>query len=869
MSEIRSSCKIRFRTAFAVLVGCFLLLWGALGQLSAQDLRGKVYSLDDKGDTVPVYMAKLQWLHTAVGTYTNTKGSFRLPYAKTDTLIVSYSFYKPDTLIINKGEKQRDIFLNMSQPLREVVVKKKKQKYKRKGNPAVELIEKVIAHKNENRVESTDGYKSTVYKKMVITFGRFDINFQKNNFNRQLAFLEKYIDTVKADTVPVITLSLRESLSDYYFQKSPQKKVNYVTARRMQGVDEVMDDEGLGTNLEAMFTEVNIFDNDIELMLNRFVSPLSSAFATMYYHYFITDTLMVDSTSCIELSFAPVNSRTFGFTGRLYIVNDSSYALKKYRINVPVDINMNYVKQLIVEQDFIQIDSGLWAPNTSQTFAAFSIIKRKRKKQRHLYIRQNTMWYQYEIGATLPDSLSAVVGETESPDIWKYKSGRWKNMRPEPLTPQESVIDSLSTELRRLPFFRGLEKTAEIISTGYISTTKDRKQSCFDIGSIYNMISYNPTEGLRLRVGGMSTANLHNRFFLTGYIAFGCKDLRLKYNATAIFSFTPKKRHYNESPRHALYFSTGYDMEMVGQNYSYMDRDNILLSYSEDNSPALSAQYVRRHKVRYLHEWKNRFSVDTWLQMEDCEAAGAVAYWRINSDGTASPVKDYNNIEWGATVRWAPGELVYNKQSGKGDLLKLSQNAPVFSLTHTVGFLDSRIWYNRTDLSVEKRFWLSAFGHIDATAQAGIVWNTVPFPKLYVPQSNQSLFLTPNTFCLMKPMEFIMDKYVALYGTYHLKGWIFNRIPGWNRLHFREVVSFSGIYGGLSAKNLPSENTPGLYVLPDGCSPIGKVPYMEFTAGIENILQVLRIDYVRRISYAKGLTGWEKNGIRVSLNITF
>ena len=114
-----------------------------------------------------------------------------------------------------------------------------------------------------------------------------------------------------------------------------------------------------------------------------------------------------------------------------------------------------------------------------------------------------------------------------------------------------------------------------------------------------------------------------------------------------------------------------------------------------------------------------------------------------------------------------------------------------------------------------------------------------------------------------------MDKYVALYATYHLKGWIFNRIPLWNRLHFREVVSFSGIYGGLSAKNLPSEHTPGLYVLPDGCSPIGKVPYMEFTAGIENILQVLRIDYVRRISYAKGLKGWEKNGIRVSLNITF
>ena len=114
-----------------------------------------------------------------------------------------------------------------------------------------------------------------------------------------------------------------------------------------------------------------------------------------------------------------------------------------------------------------------------------------------------------------------------------------------------------------------------------------------------------------------------------------------------------------------------------------------------------------------------------------------------------------------------------------------------------------------------------------------------------------------------------MDRYVALYATYYLKGWIFNRIPGWNRLNFREVLSFSGIYGGLSSRNTPNENTPGLYMLPAGCSPIGKVPYMEFTAGIENILSFIRIDYVRRISYAKDLTGWGKNGIRISFRVSF
>lgn len=867
--------KIGFRdnrllTLLVGLVGWVLLQCALPASLSAQELRGRVYSVDNKGDTVPVYMARLQWMNTAVGNYSNARGNYKIPFAKTDTLLVSYSFYKPDTLIVKPGQKQLDIFLNMTQPLQEVVVsKKRKPKYVRKGNPAVILAENVIAHKNDNRIESVDAYKSKVYKKMVASFGRFEVDFQKNAFNRQFSFLKKYIDTVRTDTVPVLTLSLRESLTDHYYQKSPSKNINYVIARRLQGVDEVLDEEGLGTNLNAMFSEVNIFDNDIDLMLNKFVSPLSSTIGTLYYHFFITDTLLVDSFPCIELSFAPVNSRVFGFTGRLYVVNDSTYALKRYIINVPIDININYVRQLIVEQDFKRIDSiGLWVPNTSETFASFSIIKRKKSKKRLVYIRQSTLCYDYELNAAIPDSLSSLNGETESPDVWKYKSGRWSRMRPVPLTPQESIIDSLSKELRSLPAYKVLEKTAEIVGTGYISTTKNRKESLFDIGTIYDMVSYNPTEGLRLRVGGMTTAKLNNRLFLTGYVAFGCRDLRFKYNTTLIYSFVKKERHFNESPRNALYLSTSYDLETIGQEYSYLDRDNILMSFATD-SLASSSQYVRCHKLRYVHEWASRFSIDTWFQYESSEGAGTLNYWQINPDATVTRISDYQNMDLTLKFRWAPGERVYNNQSGKDNLLTLSKNAPVLQLKHTIGLFGGRVWYNRTEFSVEKRFWLSAFGHIDALVQAGIVWNAVPFPKLFVPQSNQSIFLTPNTFCLMKPMEFIMDRYVGLHVTYYLKGWIFNRIPLWNRLHLREVLSFNGVYGGLSAKNLPSETTPGLYLLPDGCSPMGRVPYMEFTAGIENILQVLRIDYVRRISYAKGLSGWAKNGIRVSLRISF
>ena len=173
---------------------CLLLQLLFFAQLSAQTLAGKVFTIDDKGDTVTVYLAQLQWLNTSVGTYTGNDGSYRLPFSNTDTLIVRYFFYDPDTVIINKKQRQRNFLISTSQPLQEVVIsKKKKPKYVRKGNPAVELVEKVIKNKNLYRIEAAEYYKAQCYKKMVMTFGRFDVDFQKNSIRQQFSFLEKYV----------------------------------------------------------------------------------------------------------------------------------------------------------------------------------------------------------------------------------------------------------------------------------------------------------------------------------------------------------------------------------------------------------------------------------------------------------------------------------------------------------------------------------------------------------------------------------------------------------------------------------------------------------------------------------------------------
>lgn len=166
-----------------------------------------------------------------------------------------------------------------------------------------------------------------------------------------------------------------------------------------------------------------------------------------------------------------------------------------------------------------------------------------------------------------------------------------------------------------------------------------------------------------------------------------------------------------------------------------------------------------------------------------------------------------------------------------------------------------------------KRFWFSAFGYTDVILKAGKVWNKVPFPLLIIPNANLSYTIQPESYSLMNAMEFMNDEYASWDVTYYLNGFLFNRVPLLKKLKWREVLSFRGLYGNLSDKNNPTVSND-LFRFPVTTSYMGDTPYMEVGIGVENILKVLRFDYVWRLTY-RNLPGIDKSGLRISLHMTF
>ena len=808
---------------------------------------------------------------STIGAMTDDNGTFTLQNNQGYTKLAAASLgYDTKFIDLKPGKKNDNLELLLKPTafeISEVVVKPKREKYTRKDNPAVELIKKVIAHKNDNRIEAKPEYQTEVYEKLSLSLDNFNPNLDKNKFLKKFKFIKNYLDTSEFNGKPILTVSVRENLSDFYYRKSPKAEKTIVRAKRMQGIDKTLDDGGgITSNLEEIFKSINIFDNNIPILLNRFVSPLSSTLATTYYHYYIMDTLDVGGDKCVDLAFVPANSESYGFTGRLYITLDGNYAVKKVLLNTPANINLNWVDKLRIDQEFKQMPDSTWVLDQENTFVNFYVVKGTQQ----LYAHQLRNYDNYNFNVQNADSVFGLLGALHVlPEATVQPDTFWIHNRPIPLKEKEDALKDLLGQLRKVPAFNAIIKTAEILITGYIPTANDKKVTKFDFGPMNTTFSANHLEGFRMRVGGMTTANLNPYWFASGYLAYGTNDRKIKYNLKLTHSFTKKEYHEGENPVNNLSFIQEYDVYTPGQDFLFTSKDNIFVAWKV-GEPVTKMQYIRKSVLQYEKEWLNGLTWKSWIMNQNNEAAGTLQYIKRDESGNLYHIKDFTTSEIGTQLRFAPGERAYNGRSGKESVFNLSKDAPVFKLSHQLGIkgvLGGDYNYNHTEISAEKRIWLSSFGHIDAQVKAGKVWDKVPFPLLILPNTNQSITIQPEAFHMMNALEFVTDQYVSFNATYYLKGWILNRIPGIKWLRLREVLSFNMIYGGLTDKNNPTL-TPGLFLLPDGTQPLGSTPYMECSVGLENIFKILRIDYYRRLTYLDH-PDIKKGGIRIALRFTF
>lgn len=810
------------------------------------------YVIDDvTGDSLG--FVTVQYKGQKLNTICDHRGYFSIPKHVGWKLTFSAVGYKTRTITVEKGTHRLLPSLKPdNKMLSEVTVKTKRSRYRRKNNPAVELMRKVIEHKKKTELSLRDHYQYTKYQKITLALNNITPDMITDPKFAKYPWLTEQVEKCELTGKLIMPLSVDETVTQKIYRRSPRDEKEIIRGQKSTGINDfIQTGDIVNVGTKDIFTDVNIYDDQVRILQHPFTSPIGKG-AISFYRYYIEDTLKIDRDSCIHLHFLPNNQQDFGFRGDLYILKDSSYQVKRCEIILPNQTDVNFVESLRMIQEFSPLPSGEWVLTEDDLVVELVMFEFAHKG---VAIRTTRLSdYSFD---PIPDKLfKGRAKTTKDPYAEMQDEAFWNEHRKVEMTKSEKSMGNFMDGVRGLGFFKYALFALKLVSENFIETSDSSK---VDIGPVTSMISTNFIDGLRLRVGAQTTGNLSRHLFLRGYFARGMKSHNNYYDSHVTWSFNRKKYLSEEFPRHQLSFSSSYDVCSPSDKFMEHDKDNMFTTLRWTTVDMM--MYYNRQRLFYEREelWglRSQISVST----ERNEAAANMPYF------------NFRTSELKAELEYSPNALYSNIKLRR---VKINREAPIFKLSHTFGlkgFLGGDYNYNYTEASIFKRIWLSSWGRIDFYTRAGLQWNQVPFILLCQPAANFSYISQKQSFNLINNLEFMNDRFWSVDMNWDMQGKIFNRIPLIRKAHLREYIGAKMLWGGLSDKNNPylPENAGNtrLMAFPENSRIMNpKIPYWEISLGVRGIFRFFQVEYVRRMNYNDG-PNVTKNSVRFGFTMMF
>ncbi|UKK51583.1 DUF5686 and carboxypeptidase regulatory-like domain-containing protein [Prevotella sp. E13-17] len=811
----------------------------------------------------PVSMASIIYRSNKVAVRADSLGCFSIERHHGWRLTVSAVGYNPK--VINIDSKTPATLIVRLKPnskvLEEVTVSsKKRSKYSRKNNPAVELMKKVIAARKKTDIKTHDYYQYNNYQKIMFGLNDLKLDTLESKLFQRHPWLLNQVEVSAYNNKLILPLSVDEKVTQEIYRRDPHTEKSIIKGETSTGVNDLFQTgDIINQVLTECFTDIDIYEDDIRLFQYPFTSPIGKD-AISFYRYYITDTTMVGTDRCIQLDFTPNNQQDFGFRGRLFVLDDSSYQVKRCELTIPKTSSVNWVENMQSIQEYTKQPNGDWVLTVDDMMVELYLSKLLSK----FIVVRTTRHSDYDF-TEVPRQLlrgkkkilKDAYAEMQDDDFWaKYRQVE--------LTKSESSMDSFVKNLQQLKGFKYAIFALRALVENFVDTGTKEHPSKVDIGPINTIVSQNFYDKWRLRASAQTTANLHPHLFLKGYYARGMESNQNYYDAQLTYTFNRPGYLPREFPRKALYVESMRDVMLASDKFIQTDKDNLFTSLKFAEMDKMFLYNRQQVGVDYEMEWGLKLFGN--VKTEKLQPIGNLSFTTLHDmDDPTQYYKQPKMTGLGrqslryteATVgfRLAPGETFINTKQHRWPL---SLDAPVFRLQHTMGFdgvLGGQYRYNFTEGEFYKRFWLPMnWGKFGVRTKFGAQWNQVPYPLLIMPVANLGYVLEDETFNLINNMEFLNDRYISVMADWDLNGKLFNRIPFLKRLKWREFISAKMLWGSLSDKNNPfleeNQSSDILMMFPDGSHVMDKSrPYWEVSVGIHNIFKLLHVEYIRRLSY--------------------
>ena len=281
---------VKFKTAGILFL---LILFGSdLVRAQTTIIRGVLTDSASK-ETLPY--ANVQIPGTTIGALADEDGRYSIKLEGNYTKIqFGYIGYNTAVRSITPGIDQIiNVKLSVNASMLTEVVVKGKARYRNRNNPAVELIQKVIDHKKENQMDANEYVQYEQYEKISLALSNLSDKFRERRVFKNYQFLFTEQDSGSIGGKNMLPAYLRERLSQIYFRKDPYKKKQRVLAdQRAEYDSRFIDNDGLSTYFNRLYEDINIYNNNISIVTNLFLSPIANN-APVFYKFFITDTVKI------------------------------------------------------------------------------------------------------------------------------------------------------------------------------------------------------------------------------------------------------------------------------------------------------------------------------------------------------------------------------------------------------------------------------------------------------------------------------------------------------------------------------------------------------------------------------------------------
>ncbi len=790
----------------------FILPMTTFAQLTK--IRGVVI---DNETEEPIPFANVFFKNTTIGVSAGFNGEFSFEVdTPKDTLAASSLGYNISYLRIKKGS-----FQNVEFRLDPSKISLQEVEIFAESDPALIIFNKMIENKEKNNPEEFDFFEYRLYNKIEIDANNVNDRFKKSGLMKKFQIVFQYIDTSTINGKAYLPVFFTESVSRIYKKSNPKSTKEVIYGSQISGYE----NESLGQFMGGLYQEVNIYDNFISIFDKNFISPVSVN-GRNSYEYVVLDTVLLNGKSCFHLMFKPRRKQELTFVGELW-VHDTSFAAAKVDMKAAVDANINYINDIAIVQEYDFINQKHWVLIQDKIVLDLNVIENSMKVP-GFFTSRTSFYSDFKFNETPPDSIFSTMISTIMTDSVNQKTEDfWNENRDVPLSRNEQGIYEMVDSVQSIPLYKTYINVIYMLTSGYL------EKGLFEFGPTYKSISFNTTEGFRLRLGGRTSNSFSTRLMLKGYMAYGFKDEQIKGGGGFLYML-------KKNPFRKIGADFKYDLEQLGQKNASFSDDNFLTSIFR-RSPNDKKSLVEGYKVYYDHEWFGGFNTAVSFNQRKMFPVGDLRF-QIWDGEKYITVESIKTSELSLKARFAYKEKFL---MGEFERISLGTKYPILELNMTYGIpglFASGDEYFRMSFQIKHWFNIAGYGWSKYVVETGKLWGTVPYPLLEIAPGNQTLISDQYAYNLMNYYEFINDEYLSIFYTHHFDGLFFNHIPFLRKLKWREVIHAKGIIGNISEANAQFS------VFPSYSYSLTR-PYYEMGVGIENILKIGRIDFIWRLNH--------------------